>query len=155
MDMSLVSFRSWWWTEEPGVLQSMGSQRIGHDWETELNWGSGSRLRFYTVGSGKLLWGDIQANIWRGQGSRVYEAGTSKKKERCLADLWKDTELDSYSGIQIEQPYRTTWTRKSHQYLLHPPSTGCGETDLSQPAFKRLDVIQLFHSHLTSTSTIF
>ena len=32
-----VSFRSWWWTRKPGVLQSMGSQRVGHDW-TELNW---------------------------------------------------------------------------------------------------------------------
>ena len=27
---------SWWWTGKPGVLQSMGSQRVGHDWETEL-----------------------------------------------------------------------------------------------------------------------
>ena len=26
------------WTEEPGRLQSMGSQRVGHDWVTELNW---------------------------------------------------------------------------------------------------------------------
>ena len=26
------------WTEEPGGLQSMGSQRVGHDWATELNW---------------------------------------------------------------------------------------------------------------------
>ena len=29
---------SWWWTGKPGVLQSMGSQRVGHDWVTELNW---------------------------------------------------------------------------------------------------------------------
>ena len=29
---------SWWWTGKPGVLQSMGSQRVGHDWATELNW---------------------------------------------------------------------------------------------------------------------
>ena len=29
---------SWWWTERPGLLQSMGSQRKGHDWVTELNW---------------------------------------------------------------------------------------------------------------------
>ena len=33
-----VSSRSWWWTGKPGVLQSMGSQRVGHDWVTELNW---------------------------------------------------------------------------------------------------------------------
>ena len=30
--------RSWWWTGKPGVLQSMGSQRVGHDWVTELKW---------------------------------------------------------------------------------------------------------------------
>ena len=26
------------WTGKPGVLQSMGLQRVGHDWATELNW---------------------------------------------------------------------------------------------------------------------
>ena len=29
---------SWWWTGKPGRLQSMGLQRGGHDWATELNW---------------------------------------------------------------------------------------------------------------------
>ena len=29
---------SWWWTGKPGVLQSVGSQGVGHDWVTELNW---------------------------------------------------------------------------------------------------------------------
>ena len=29
---------SWWWTGRPGVLWFMGSQRVGHDWVTELNW---------------------------------------------------------------------------------------------------------------------
>ena len=29
---------SWWWTGKPGILPSMGLQRAGHDWETELNW---------------------------------------------------------------------------------------------------------------------
>ena len=39
-DMSLSNddSRSWWWTERPGVLQSMGSQRVGHNWAIELNW---------------------------------------------------------------------------------------------------------------------
>ena len=31
-------FGSWWWTGRPGVLRFMGSQRVGHDWATELNW---------------------------------------------------------------------------------------------------------------------
>ena len=33
-----VNSRSWWWTGSPGVLQSMGLQRVRHDWATELNW---------------------------------------------------------------------------------------------------------------------
>ena len=33
-----VSSGSWWWTGKPGVLQSMWSQRVGHNWATELNW---------------------------------------------------------------------------------------------------------------------
>ena len=33
-----VNSGSWWWTGRPGVLRFMGSQRVGHDWATELNW---------------------------------------------------------------------------------------------------------------------
>ena len=33
-----VNCRRWWWTGRPGELQSMRSQRVGHDWATELNW---------------------------------------------------------------------------------------------------------------------
>ena len=29
-----VNSRSWWWTGRPGVLQSMGSQRVGCNWGT-------------------------------------------------------------------------------------------------------------------------
>ena len=31
-----VNSGSWWWTGRPGVLQSTGSQRVRHDWATEL-----------------------------------------------------------------------------------------------------------------------
>ena len=33
-----VNSGSWWWTGRPGLLQSMGLQRVRHDWATELNW---------------------------------------------------------------------------------------------------------------------
>ena len=33
-----VNSGSWWWTGRPGVLQFMESQRVGHDWVTELDW---------------------------------------------------------------------------------------------------------------------
>ena len=32
-----ASSGSWWWTEKPGVLESLGSQWVKHDWATELN----------------------------------------------------------------------------------------------------------------------
>ena len=42
MSMSLTwvwaSFGSQWWTGRPGMLPSMGSQRVEHEWATELNW---------------------------------------------------------------------------------------------------------------------
>ena len=33
-----VNSRSWRWTRRPGLLWFMGSQKVGHDWATELNW---------------------------------------------------------------------------------------------------------------------
>ena len=33
-----VNSGRWWWTGRPWVLWFMGSQRIRHDWVTELNW---------------------------------------------------------------------------------------------------------------------
>ena len=33
-----VNSGSWWWTGRPGTLRYMGSQRVRHDWATELNW---------------------------------------------------------------------------------------------------------------------
>ena len=33
-----VNSGRWWWTVKPGVLRFMGSQRVGHDWATEMNW---------------------------------------------------------------------------------------------------------------------
>ena len=38
MDMGLGKLWELWWTGRLGVLRFMGSQRIRHDWATELNW---------------------------------------------------------------------------------------------------------------------
>ena len=47
MDMGWENSGSWWWIRRPGVLRFMGSQRVGHDWVTKLNW---------TVGTVGLPW---------------------------------------------------------------------------------------------------
>ena len=54
-----VSSRSLWWTGRPGVLQSMGSQRIGHNWATEL---SGYRVSVWVIKGSKVDWGSGCAN---------------------------------------------------------------------------------------------
>ena len=42
-----VNSRNWRWTGKPGVLQSIGSQRVGHVWATELNWYAESKKKWY------------------------------------------------------------------------------------------------------------
>ena len=51
-----VNSRSWRWTGRPGVLQSMGSQRVGHDLVTELNWTEPNRFCSQVKRS---LWGTL------------------------------------------------------------------------------------------------
>ena len=61
MDMSLSISRSWWWTGKPGVLQSIGSQRVRHDWVTELNWTAinditGIEATYQVIGPTSVVW---------------------------------------------------------------------------------------------------
>ena len=88
-----VSSGSWWWTGKPGVLQSMGLQRVGHDWATKLNWGSYQHTESNS-GSG-LGWNPI---------GRI--GIVDRKGQR-----WNPGEL------QHLEPERETakWTRKSFQ----------------------------------------
>ena len=54
---------SWWWTGKPGMLQFMGSQRLGHDWVTELNWCLGKPCNYR-----ESSWADIltkAASLWK------------------------------------------------------------------------------------------
>ena len=57
-----ASSGSWWWTGKPGVLQSMGSQRVAHDWVTELNWNLNiimakpTGLRWWLSGQESACW---------------------------------------------------------------------------------------------------
>ena len=56
MDTSWVSSGSWWWTWKPGVLQSMGSQRVRHDW---ANWTELNSLLKFSLCSSILLPGSV------------------------------------------------------------------------------------------------
>ena len=59
-----VNSGSWWWTGRPGVLRFMGSQRVRHDWATELNWltddlnniNNNKRCYFWVPTMCQILW---------------------------------------------------------------------------------------------------
>ena len=48
-----VKSGSWWWTGRPGVLRFMGSQRVGHDWATDLIWYGEKNAQFVRKMVGK------------------------------------------------------------------------------------------------------
>ena len=58
MDMSLSNSGSWWWTGRPGGLQSSGSQRVGHEWATELNC-----MYSVRIFPGSVHWESLEADI--------------------------------------------------------------------------------------------
>ena len=59
-----VNSRSWWWTGRPGMLQSLESQRVGHDWAPELSW---TNLRIAPILRRKqerrLLFWDLESKV--------------------------------------------------------------------------------------------
>ena len=62
------------WTKEPGRLQSMGLQRVGHDWETSLSTCLPGRL-FTTASLGKLE-----------KGKRIHQFGEKPFQEKRLVN---------------------------------------------------------------------
>ena len=106
MDMGL----GWWWIGRPGVLQSMGSQRVGHNWATELNWG--------VVFSKKFLWvlvGDEELPLW--------------SKLRFDSDVYRWPSVSAGNNFRTLEDTKTCWWSSSlykmTQYLhityVHSP----------------------------------
>ena len=79
------------WKEEPGGLQSMGSQRVGHDWATSLS--------LFTFMHWSRKW----------QPTPVFLPGESQGQGSLVACcLWGRTELDSTEGTQQQQQQQHT-----------------------------------------------
>ena len=55
--------RSWWWTGRPGMLQFMGSQRVGQKWATELNWNLSKSINGLETITSWILVRQVQQNI--------------------------------------------------------------------------------------------
>ena len=73
MGIVWVSSESWWPTWRPGVLQSMGSQRVGPHWATELNWTELNRIVLEKILESPLGFKEIKP---------VHPKGNQKKKKK-------------------------------------------------------------------------
>ena len=82
MDMSLSNSGSWWWTRRPGMLWFMGSQRVRHNWETELNW-TECILEFI-----------FKVNLWNGNLLQYSCLENSMDKGAWLTAVHRVTESD-------------------------------------------------------------
>ena len=107
-----VSFGSWWWTGKPGVLQSMGSQRVGHKWATELNWLFATRWTaacqaslFFTVSRSllRLIAGRVVGLLFQEVDSLFFDA--------CPACPPQPHFSDSHVSVQFQG---TAWFLESY-----------------------------------------
>ena len=77
MVMGLGGLGSWWWRGRPGLLRFMGSQRVGHDWVTELNW---KQL--------KVGWGEVYTwHVWPNARGKEFGFSGCEGTERCIQYL--------------------------------------------------------------------
>ena len=85
-----ASCRSWGWTGRPCVLQSMGSQRVGHDWATELNceWVWVFRKKKVMNGSDSVR---VLSDVY-------YQGKSSSENDTCYLRLsvWHSGECKNY-----------------------------------------------------------
>ena len=96
-----VSSGSWWWTGRPGVLQSMGSERIRHGWATELN----GRVKHQSDGSGSqssqlLSWEAVEVKAWKRGEVREPTRNKWEFQQVCWAHS---------SGITVSSDWKSGW----------------------------------------------
>ena len=101
---------SWWWTRKPGMLQSMGSQRVGHNGATELNWGSidhshGGRVILVLPG---FYW-------------RIIEGWWIRLSDAFVISLLSVDHIRSSSSFQVLGPrsWESSWL-VSFSHVFHP-----------------------------------
>jgi len=98
-----VNSGSWWWTGRPGMLQSMGSQRVGHDWVNELNWselGSNTSLLIKV--------GTITINTFLPMRNKfAYSCSVKNLSFRTLGKHFLP--LTDYGSIFLAKSYQDAW----------------------------------------------
>ena len=103
-----VNSGRWWRTGKPDVLQSMGSQRVGHDWATELNWFNLQLVKYcsnhvtasyVTVGESDTR--QDQALCW----------GLTEDRLRAWAQVWAASLCGPRSVLSGRSRHASSWRR--------------------------------------------
>ena len=102
-----INSRSWWWTGKPDVLQSMGSQRVGHDWVTELNWSKENEQSVLKI---REIPSDFQGRVFKGNISGM----GCRVPDKTGSFFW----LVAGWGRYLDQHHQPCGTNQSEVYVL-------------------------------------
>ena len=127
-----VNSRSWWWTGRPGMLRFMGSQRVGHNWATDLIWHS-QRLWvinkaeldvfmdfscfFYdptdvgNLNSGSSAFSKSSLNIWKFTVHILLKLDL-ENFDHCFASVWEECNhviVWTFFGIAFLWDWKENW----------------------------------------------
>ena len=114
MDWVWVNSRSWWWTERPGVLQSMGpqSQIWLSDW-TELNWIILSDIFLRVAQLCPTLYDLMDYTVYGILQARILK-WIALPFSRVSSEPWDQTQVSHIAGR-----FFTSWTiREAHSQIL-------------------------------------
>ena len=107
-----VSSGNWWWTGKPGMLQSTGSQRVRHDWATELNWSNLETMRrHWRVLDWRLCWSDLYIKRWEEALEKDKTGGQTSSQEAVALISAGDDDILSEGGGSGGEEESTRETR--------------------------------------------
>ena len=127
-----------WQTGRPGVLQFMGSQRVRHDWATELNWTGNRKINyFYTitnqsleVNKDKFLKPRMVTHLHALEGWQRWSHSWGRKEDEDSRHSYRwdfvacDREFGALPGMDLESSSAWNTGKRHHFFRLHFLKTG-------------------------------
>ena len=108
------------WAEEPGALQSMESQRVRHDWETNTHTHTWGILQFWV--SNHLV-GHLPSALVRNQAPGVLHITFHRKGEKNIDSFTLQIQYQSQSWIA--KPFQKNKNMSEARASGNQLSTGC------------------------------